>query len=82
MEVRGGLNARPVGASNTVSSLNFNPSQDISNATTIKMTGGGSGTDFQIPPTVNGSPGTKLAGPACSELRREPFRGEPQRWPG
>jgi len=54
----GNLNARPVGASNTVSSLNFNPSQDISNATTIKMTGGGAAFDFEILPTVNGIPGT------------------------
>ena len=54
----GNLNARPVGSTNTVSSLNFQPNEDISNATTIKMTGGGATFDFEILPSVNGSPGT------------------------
>ena len=54
----GNLNVRPLGATTTTSSLNFQPGEDISNATVIKMTGGGSPTDFTILPTVNGSPGT------------------------
>jgi len=53
----GNLNVRPTGSTGVTSSLNFTPGQDISNATVIKMTGLG-GTDFEILPTVNGSPGT------------------------
>jgi len=52
----GNLNVRPAGSSIVTSSLNFTPGQDISNATVIKMTG--AVPDFEILPTVNGSPGT------------------------
>jgi hypothetical protein len=52
----GNLNVRPVGSTTVTSSLNFQPGQDISNATVIKMTGTG-GADFEIRPSVNG-PGT------------------------
>jgi hypothetical protein len=52
----GNLNVRPVGSTTVSSSLNFQPGQDISNATVIKMTGVAPN-DFQILPSVNG-PGT------------------------
>jgi len=55
----GNLNVRPAGGTGVTSSLSFTPGQDISNATVIKMAGLGSGVaDFEILPTVNGSPGT------------------------
>jgi len=55
----GNLNVRPAGSTSLSSSLNFQPGEDISNATVITMTGGGPLVpDFEILPTVNGAPGT------------------------